>query len=115
MTASTAQGFAVFETPIGACGVAWSSRGIVGLQLPEATAERTRARLRRRWTGAAETPPPPDVQRAIDQVLALLGGEAVDLGDIAPDLPAAPDFPRTVYDLAPPLSPGPAMTSPQNP
>src|SRR5258708_5749440 len=110
MTASTAQGFALFETPIGACGVAWSSRGIVGLQLPEATAERTRARLRRRWTRAAETPPPPDVQRAIDQVLALLGGEAVDLGDTALDLEAAPDFHRKVYDVARTIAPGRTMT-----
>ena len=42
MTATNAQGFAVFDTPIGACGIAWSSHGIVGLQLPEATAEGTR-------------------------------------------------------------------------
>src|SRR5438067_12082390 len=100
MTAPTVHGFALFETPIGACGVAWSSRGIVGLQLPEATAEQTRARLRRRWTRAKETSPPPDVQRAIDQVLALLGGEAVELGGIALDLEAASEFHRKVYDVA---------------
>jgi methylated-DNA-[protein]-cysteine S-methyltransferase len=110
VNAPTVQSFALFETPIGACGVAWSSRGIVGLQLPEATAERTRARLRRRWTGAAETPPPPDVQRAIDQVLALLGGAAVDLGGIALDLEAAPDFHRKVYDVARTIAPGRTMT-----
>jgi methylated-DNA-[protein]-cysteine S-methyltransferase len=110
MTAPTAHGFALFETPIGACGIAWSSRGIVGLQLPEATAERTRARLRRRWAGATESPPPPSVQRAVEQVLALLDGEAIDLGDIAVDLEAAPDFHRKVYEVARTIPPGRTMT-----
>ena len=32
----TAQGFALFETSIGQCGIAWSGRGIVSVQLPEA-------------------------------------------------------------------------------
>ncbi len=106
----TNQGFAVFETPIGPCGIAWSARGIAGLQLPEATAEGTRARLRRRWTGAAESAPPPGVQRAIDRVLALLQGEAVDLGDIPLDLAAAPDFHRKVYEVARTIPPGQTMT-----
>jgi methylated-DNA-[protein]-cysteine S-methyltransferase len=109
MTVS-AQGFAVFDTPIGACGIAWSPHGIVGLQLPEATADGTRGRLRRRWTGAVESPPPPDVQRAIDRILALLAGEAIDLGDIALDLAAAPDFHRKVYDVARTIPPGQTMT-----
>jgi methylated-DNA-[protein]-cysteine S-methyltransferase len=110
MTAPSAHGFALFETPIGACGVAWNSRGITGLQLPEATAERTRARLRRRWTGATESLPPPAVQRALEKVLALLAGEAVDLGGIALDLEAAPDFHRKVYEVARTIPPGRTMT-----
>jgi methylated-DNA-[protein]-cysteine S-methyltransferase len=28
------QGFALFDTAIGRCGIAWGERGIVGLQLP---------------------------------------------------------------------------------
>ena len=110
MTAPAAQGFALFETPIGACGVAWTSRGIVGLQLPEATAEQTRGRLRRRWAGATESAPPPGVQRAIEQVLALLGGAPVDLGDIELDLETAPDFHRKVYEVARTIPPGRTMT-----
>jgi methylated-DNA-[protein]-cysteine S-methyltransferase len=109
-TSVTAHGFAVFGTPIGACGIVWSSRGIAGLQLPEATADRTRARIRRRWVGAAESEPPPDVQRAIDHVLGLLAGEAVDLGDIPLDLEAAPEFHRKVYEVARTIPPGQTMT-----
>jgi methylated-DNA-[protein]-cysteine S-methyltransferase len=104
------QGFAIFETPIGPCGIAWSPRGITGLQLPEATAQGTRSRMRRRWAGAAETEPPPGVQHAIDRVLELLKGEAIDLGDIALDLEAAPDFHRKVYEVARAIPPGQTMT-----
>ena len=105
-----ATGFAIFETPIGACGIAWGPRGITGLQLPETTAQGTRARMRRRWAGVTETAPPPEVQRAIDRVLALLAGEAVDLGDITLDLAAAPDFHRKVYEVARTIPPGNTMT-----
>ena len=104
------QGFAIFETPIGTCGMAWSSLGVAGLQLPEATADGTRARMRRRWAGATESAPSPGVQRAIDRVLALLQGEAVDLSDIPLDLEAAPDFHRKVYEVARTIPPGQTMT-----
>jgi len=106
----TAQAFTVFETPIGPCGLAWSARGVAGLQLPEATAEKTRARLQRRWPGAVEATPPAGVQRAIDRVRALLGGDAVDLGDIPLDLEGAPDFHRKVYEVARTIPPGQTMT-----
>ncbi len=106
----TVQAFTVFETPIGACGVAWGAHGIAGLQLPERTAAAMRARLQRRWPGAVESPPPAGVQRAIDRVLALLQGEAVDLGDIPLDLEAAPDFHRKVYEVARTIPPGQTMT-----
>ena len=35
-------GFALFETAIGWCGIAWAPRGIVGVQLPEGSAPATR-------------------------------------------------------------------------
>jgi methylated-DNA-[protein]-cysteine S-methyltransferase len=112
MSASStpALAFAIFDTPIGACGIAWNAAGITGLQLPSANAEATRSRLRRRWVGAVEGPPPPGVQRAIDRILALLGGEAVDLGDIPVDLSDAPDFHRKVYEVARTIAPGQTMT-----
>ena len=42
-------GFALFETPIGRCGIAWGPGGICGLQLPEADDRAAAARLRRRF------------------------------------------------------------------
>jgi methylated-DNA-[protein]-cysteine S-methyltransferase len=105
-----AQAFAIFDTPIGACGIAWNATGIAGLQLPASTAEATRLRARRRWTGAAESPPPPGVQRVIDRVLALLTGEAIDLSNIPVDLADVPDFHRKVYEVARTIPPGRTMT-----
>ena len=106
----TAQGFAIFDTPIGACGVAWNARGIVGVQLPSPTAERTRARLRQRWTGVVEATPPPMVQQAIDRILALLNGQAIDLRDVPIDLEGSPEFHRRVYEVARTIPPGQTMT-----
>ncbi len=46
--------FAMFETAIGTCAVAWSARGVTGVQLPERDAAAMRARLRRRFAAAVE-------------------------------------------------------------
>ena len=90
----TAQGFALFATAIGACGVVWSERGVVGVELPQAREGQTRARLARRFPGAVEAPPPPDVRTAIDGMKALLTGEPADLTGVVLDLEGAPDFER---------------------
>jgi len=41
----TATGFGLFDTAIEHCGVAWSDRGITGVQLPEVDAQQMRARM----------------------------------------------------------------------
>ena len=101
-----ARGFAIFETAIGACGVAWSHAGIMSVQLPERNADATRARLARRCGGAGETLPPPEVQRAIDAIVALLDGEPSDLSFVALDVEGVPDFYRRVYEVARTIPPG---------
>jgi methylated-DNA-[protein]-cysteine S-methyltransferase len=106
----SAQAFALFDSPIGTCGIAWNAKGIAGFQLPSATAQATRSRLQQRWTEAVESAPPSGVQRAIDHVLALLKGEAIDLSDIPVDLADAPDFHRKVYEIARTIPPGRTMT-----
>ena len=64
------------------------------MRLPEASPAATRARIARRWPDAEERAPPPGMQKVIDRVLALLAGEAVDLGDVPLDFGAAPEFHR---------------------
>ena len=107
---TTAHGFTLFETPIGRCGIAWSERGIVGVQLPEADGQKTRARLLRRWPGAREATPPPDVRRALDAIAALLRGEPSDLAPVALDMAGVPEFNRRVYEVARTIPPGATLS-----
>ena len=51
--------YCLFDTAIGAVGVAWSADGITRLQLPESGREATERRLRGRSTSTAENRPPP--------------------------------------------------------
>lgn len=94
------EGFALFDTTIGQCGIAWSGLGIVGIQLPEASEVATRARMRRRFPEAREVPPPADVQRAVDGIAALLRGEPRDLSGVVLDMERVSPFHRRVYDAA---------------
>ena len=96
----TPQAFALFDTPIGTCGVAWNKNGIAGMQLPAKDADKTRAHIHKRWPSAVEAVPPPGVQRAIERVLTLLKGEKIDLTDIPLDLEGASEFHRKVWDIA---------------
>jgi methylated-DNA-[protein]-cysteine S-methyltransferase len=99
-------GFALFDTAIGRCGVAWGERGITRVQLPEKRESETRIRLRRLAVAASETKPPREVQRAIARITALLRGERIDLSDIALDLGPLPPFQRRVYQAARSIAPG---------
>jgi methylated-DNA-[protein]-cysteine S-methyltransferase len=93
----SAQGFALFETAIGTCGIAWGERGVAGVQLPERHANATRDRLSRRFPDASEAVPPPNIQQAIDGIVALLRGEARDLSNIALDMEGIPPFRQAIY------------------
>jgi len=106
----TAPGFALFETPIGTCSLVWRGDRIVGLRLPEPSPAATRARIARRWPEADEQPPPPEMQKVIDRVLALLAGDPVDLGDVPLDFGAAPEFHQRAYAIARTIPPGQTMT-----
>lgn len=102
----TTHGFALFETAIGRCGIVWGGRGVIGVQLPETGERETRARLLRRFPDAREASPPPDVQRAVDGIVALLRGEASDLSAVALDMDRVPPFDRRVYVVARTIAPG---------
>jgi methylated-DNA-[protein]-cysteine S-methyltransferase len=99
-------GFALFDTPIGACGIAWGRLGIVGVQLPEAGEGATRARMLRRFPHLNETEPPPEVQKATASIRALMAGEPLDLAEITLDYDGVSDFHRRVYEIARRIVPG---------
>lgn len=102
--------FALFDTAIGACGIVWGEDGIVGMQLPEARADQARARLTKRYPGAAETTPTAEIERVIGEVRALLTGEARDLAHIALDMSQVPEFEKQVYAIARAVPPGRTIT-----
>ena len=106
----TAHGFTLFDTSIGRCGIAWSERGIVAVQLPESRETETRARLLLRHPDAVEAVPPADIQRALDNIVALLAGEAADLSGAALDMHRVPPFHRRVYEVARSVPPGATLS-----
>jgi methylated-DNA-[protein]-cysteine S-methyltransferase len=102
--------FALFETAIGTCAIAWSSRGVNAVQLPMGGAAKTRTRMQQRYNGILEAAPPANVQRVIGRIKALLAGEPDDLADIDLDLDGVSAFQRGVYDIARRIPPGRTLT-----
>jgi methylated-DNA-[protein]-cysteine S-methyltransferase len=105
----TVEGCALFDTAIGRCGIAWVGERIVAVQLPERDEATTLARLRRRAPAQERTPPPP-IQDVIDDIVALLDGERVDLSgvDLADD--ELSDTDRRIYAAARTIPPGETLT-----
>ena len=106
----TTPGFALFDSALGRCAIAWSDRGIVGLHLPELSDDRTRARVKRRFAGVCETPPPSEVRQSIDAIVALLAGQASDLSGVALDMRGTPDFDCRVYAITRSIACGATLT-----
>ncbi|GAC1618644.1 MAG: methylated-DNA--[protein]-cysteine S-methyltransferase [Bradyrhizobium sp.] len=106
----TGQHFAMFDTAIGRCAIAWGARGITGVQLPMGSEDRTRARIRQRYGDIAEAPPTSEVRRAIEGIVELLAGKPNDLTDVVLDLDGVPEFHRGVYQIARTIPPGKTMT-----
>ncbi len=102
--------YCLFETPLGCCGIAWreAARGAVVsfFQLPEATPERTEARLARACDACEASEPPPAVAEVIARVRRHLAGEVQDFRDVAVDLDGAGPFARQVYQAARQIPPG---------
>lgn len=105
------RGYALFDTAIGRCGVAWSGRGLTAVHLPESDAPGAGAaerELRRFAPGPADPPPP--VRAAAARMAALLEGAPDDLADIALDPAGLPEFDLRVYRLARAVPPGSTTT-----
>src|SRR5690606_2655403 len=103
-------GFATFDTAIGVCGLAWSAAGLAAVRLPYASAEEMRWRLSDRFPGAAEAEPPPEFAAVIEDIRALLRGEARSFADLRYDFDEISDFNRRVYEIALTIKPGETQT-----
>lgn len=107
----TSPGFALFDTALGRCGVAWGEHGLTGVQLPQPNEAQTRTRLLQRAHGdLPETSPPPQVAQAIAGITALLAGEKIALTDVELDMSRVSEFNRGVYAIARKIPPGETLT-----
>ena len=102
--------YTIFDTALGSCAIAWGAGGVVAVGLPEADERRLRARIRRAGPDAVESPPPGEVQAAIDDIVALLDGEPRDLTGVTLDMERVPEFERRVYETARTVTPGETIT-----
>ncbi|MDP9896227.1 methylated-DNA-[protein]-cysteine S-methyltransferase [Variovorax boronicumulans] len=104
-------GFALFETTIGMCALAWGPHGLVGVQLPADEGEpATRARMRHRFPDLREGPPNDMAQRAIAAIQSLLQGVHDDLNHIALDMRGVSEFHQRIYAIARSIPPGQTRT-----
>lgn len=102
--------YALFDTAVGRCALAWSDAGLVAVQLPEASAAHAHQRLQQRFPGAAEATPGDAVAGAISAIVSLLEGGQADLAGIPLDLSRVPQFHRRVYAEARAIAPGHTLT-----
>ena len=106
---SDVNGYTLFDTAIGTCGIAWSGVGVVGFELPEKTPAETADRLRR-VSRAREEQPRSDIADAIAAVTTHLAGAPDDLRWIPLDLRRVTAFDREVYDVTRAIDPGRTLT-----
>jgi methylated-DNA-[protein]-cysteine S-methyltransferase len=104
------RGYTVFDTAVGRCGIAWGEAGVVGVQLPEAREIETRRRLLRQYPEARELRPPPEVEAAIEGIVALLRGQPADFSDVVLDMHGVSPFNRRVYEFIRGIPRGETMT-----
>ncbi|MGW5053370.1 methylated-DNA--[protein]-cysteine S-methyltransferase [Actinokineospora sp. NPDC004072] len=92
-------GYALFDTAIGQCGLAWGPLGI------------TRVRLPGPMGFAADAAEPPAAVRAvIERVQGLLSGAKDDLADVELDPTGVPEFNLRVYAVTRAVPPGEVVT-----
>lgn len=107
----TGHGSALFDTALGACGLAWSARGITAIQLPQADRSDTRRALHERAPdadhGGAVTP---EAQQAIEGITRLLDGHPAWLSEVVLDLAGVAEFDQRVYAAARRVGPGDTVT-----
>ena len=103
-------GYALFDTAIGRCAIAWSERGITHCALPATNEEALRRHIARGVPQADEKPAPPAIAVAITRIVALLAGGRDDLRDLALDLDDITEFHRRVFAAARAIAPGNTIT-----
>ncbi|CAM3168648.1 methylated-DNA--[protein]-cysteine S-methyltransferase [Tsukamurella hominis] len=105
-----AAGYALFDTAVGRCGIAWGADdAVTAVRLPEESDEITAEYL---GDGAEPSEPPESVARVIAAVVDLVSGTNLDddLAWVPLDMQGLTDFQRAVYDVARRIPPGSTRT-----
>lgn len=102
-------GHCLFDTALGTCAIAWSSRGVVAFALPDPSPAATVRRIAEA-TGTEYLDPPREIARVITRVQSHLGGELDDFSDVRLDLSGVAPFSRDVYRATRQVAPGRVVT-----
>ena len=109
--------YCLFETPLGACGIAWRETAdsslqtvVTAVQLPEATPQATGSRIARKAGSHQRSAPPPEIAAIIEKIRKHLDGEVQDFRGIALDLENVEPFFRQVYEATRQIPPGQTRT-----
>ncbi len=102
-----AAGFALFDTALGRCAIGWNDDGrVVASSLPGSDDRATTSR----FAAAGPADPPEQIAHAVAGVVALFGGDAVDLREVPVDLDDVAEFDCAVYAVARTITVGSTMT-----
>lgn len=104
----------VFETALGAVGIAWTEAGLMRLVLPSPDAETATRRLTAKLEGAARVETledaPPRIAEAVSLIRRYAEGEAVDLSAVPVSMDGVEPFGRAIYRAARKLGHGETVT-----
>jgi methylated-DNA-[protein]-cysteine S-methyltransferase len=106
----TTHSFALFDTPLGACGLVWSPRGVAAVQLPEAQRLATRARILEHFPQAREAALTSEMDRVRAEIVALLRGQTSQFESVVLDMEGISDWGRRVYEVARTIAPGTTLS-----
>ena len=104
--------YRLFDTALGACGLAWSDAGLTQVRLPDHSEALTRANLLARQPQAEHCPVggPLFVAVAMEQIKAHLNGSPHHLRELPLDWSGVRGFELRVYVAARALDPGQTCT-----
>ena len=88
----------LFATALGPCGIAWSERGIVALQLPEKNEAATEHRLKAKAKSSGTSALPAEINPAVENVIRYLDRTPVDFATVHVDLDGIDPLRRKLYD-----------------
>lgn len=109
--------YCLFETSIGACGIAWretadsaSQTVVTAVQLPEPTAQATESRIARKAGANRASTPPPEIAAVIEKIRLHLEGTVQDFRSVAIDLESVSPFFRQIYEATRQIPAGQTLT-----